>query len=173
MQIWIALSIVMLFFFLSLFIRDLFIFYRKSWDEMSGVTEKKRIVEWQELSVCIRVCVCVCVCVFVCACRVCWWDEAIGRWLFFFVWLLLGKPVWQNLTTKLWTLPCRVTQDGRVMVESSDKAWSTGEGNGKPLQYPCVENPMNSMKRQKDMIPENKPSQVDRCTICYWGRVEK
>ena len=42
------------------------------------------------------------------------------------------------------------TQDGRVMVGSSDKTWSTGEGNGKPLQYFCLENPMNSMKRQKD-----------------------
>ena len=37
------------------------------------------------------------------------------------------------------------------MVESSDKMWSTGEGNGKPLQYSCLENPMNSMKRQKYM----------------------
>ena len=37
------------------------------------------------------------------------------------------------------------------MVESSDKTWSTGEGNGKPLQYSCLENPMNSIKRQKDM----------------------
>ena len=37
------------------------------------------------------------------------------------------------------------------MVESSDKMWSTGEGNGKPLQYFCLENPMNSMKGQKDM----------------------
>ena len=36
------------------------------------------------------------------------------------------------------------------MVESSDKMWSTGEGNSKPLQYSCLENPMNSMKRQKD-----------------------
>ena len=36
-------------------------------------------------------------------------------------------------------------------MESSDKTWSTGEGNGKPLQYSCLENPMNSMKRQKDM----------------------
>ena len=36
------------------------------------------------------------------------------------------------------------------MVESSDKTWSTGEGNGKPFQYSCLENPMNSMKRQKD-----------------------
>ena len=45
---------------------------------------------------------------------------------------------------------CRATQDGWVMVESSEKMWSTGEGNGKPLQYSCLENPMNSMKRQKD-----------------------
>ena len=36
------------------------------------------------------------------------------------------------------------------MVESSDKKWSTGEGNGEPFQYSCLENPMNSMKRQKD-----------------------
>ena len=49
-------------------------------------------------------------------------------------------------------MPCRATQDGHVMVESSDKTWSTGEGNGKPLQYSCLENPMNSMKRQKDRI---------------------
>ena len=47
-------------------------------------------------------------------------------------------------------MPCRVTQDGQVMVESSDKTWSTGEGTGKPLQYSCLENPINSMKRQKD-----------------------
>ena len=47
-------------------------------------------------------------------------------------------------------MPCRATQDGRVMVESSDKTWSTGEGNGKPLQHSCLENPTNSMKRQKD-----------------------
>ena len=46
-------------------------------------------------------------------------------------------------------MPCRATQDGRVMVESSDKMWSTGEGNGKPLQYSCLENPMNSMKGKK------------------------
>ena len=36
------------------------------------------------------------------------------------------------------------------MVESSDKMWSTGEGNGKPVHYSCLENPMNSMKKQKD-----------------------
>ena len=47
-------------------------------------------------------------------------------------------------------MPCRATQDGRVMVESSDKMWSTEEENGKPLKYSCPENPMNNMKRHKD-----------------------
>ena len=42
------------------------------------------------------------------------------------------------------------------MVESPDKMWSTGEGNGKPLQYSCLENPMNSMKRQKDRTPKDE-----------------
>ena len=64
-----------------------------------------------------------------------------------------------NLTTwtkalshswKLWSMLCRATQEGRVIVDSSDKTWSTGEGNGKPLQYSCCGNPMNSMKWQKD-----------------------
>ena len=45
---------------------------------------------------------------------------------------------------------CGATQDGRVMVERSDRMGSTGEGNGKPLQYYRLENPMNSMKRQKE-----------------------
>ena len=43
------------------------------------------------------------------------------------------------------------TQDGQDIVESSEKTWSSGEGNGKPLQYSCLEDPMSSMKRQKDM----------------------
>ena len=42
------------------------------------------------------------------------------------------------------------------MVERSDRMWSTGEGNGKPLQYSCLENPMNSMKRQNDRIPKEE-----------------
>ena len=49
-------------------------------------------------------------------------------------------------------MPCGTTQDGQVMVDRSDRMWSTGEGNGKPLQYSCLENPMNSMKRQNDRI---------------------
>ena len=53
---------------------------------------------------------------------------------------------------------CGATQDRQVMVERADRMWSTGEGNGKPLQYSCLENPMNSMKRQnyrtlKDEFP--------------------
>ena len=52
------------------------------------------------------------------------------------------------------------------MVESSDKMWSTGEGNGKPLQHSCVENPMNSIKRQKDRtlkdeLPRSVGAQYD------------
>ena len=44
------------------------------------------------------------------------------------------------------------TQDWRIMVERSDRMWSTGEGNGKPLRCSCLENPMNSMKRHNDRI---------------------
>ena len=59
-------------------------------------------------------------------------------------------------------MPCRANQDGQVMVESSDKMWSTGEGNSKPLQYSCLENPMNSMKRQKDRtLKDELPRSVD------------
>ena len=47
-------------------------------------------------------------------------------------------------------MPWRATQDGPDTAESSDKTWSTGEKNGKPLQYSCLENTMNGMKRQKD-----------------------
>ena len=47
---------------------------------------------------------------------------------------------------------CEATQDRQVMVERSDRMCSTGEGNGKPLQYSCLENPVNSMKRQNDRI---------------------
>ena len=48
------------------------------------------------------------------------------------------------------------TKDRQVMVESSDKTWSTEEGNGKPLQYSCLENPRNNMKRENDRILKEK-----------------
>ena len=54
-----------------------------------------------------------------------------------------------KLSHALWGHPRRVG-----MVEKSDTVWSTGEGNGKPLQYSCLESPMNSMKRQNDRIPK-------------------
>ena len=49
-------------------------------------------------------------------------------------------------------MPYGATQNRRVVVERSDRMWSTGEGNGKPLQYSCLDNPMNSRKRQNDRI---------------------
>ena len=51
---------------------------------------------------------------------------------------------------------CGATQDRRVMVERHDRLWSTGEENGRPLQYSCLENPMNSRKRQNDRIPKEE-----------------
>ena len=53
-------------------------------------------------------------------------------------------------------MPYGATPDGRVMIETSNRIWSTGEGNDKPLQYSCLENPlksMKSMKRQNDRYP--------------------
>ena len=52
---------------------------------------------------------------------------------------------------------CRATQDSQVMMESSD---FTGERNGKPLQYSCLENPLNSMKRQKDRTLKDELSRL-------------
>ena len=68
----------------------------------------------------------------------------------------------------------RATQEEQVIVKSSDQTWYAGGGNGSPLQCSCPENPMDSMKRQKDMTPEGEPCppQLRRCPICYWGRAE-
>ena len=52
-----------------------------------------------------------------------------------------------KLSHAVWAHP-----DGWVIVERSDRMWSIGEGNGKPLEYSCFENPMKSMKRQNDRI---------------------
>ena len=57
---------------------------------------------------------------------------------------------------------CGATQDGWVMMERSDRMRSNGEGNGKPLQYSCLENSMNSMKRKNDRLPkEGLPRSVN------------
>ena len=69
--------------------------------------------------------------------------------------LIMWTTVLSN-SMKPWAVLCKAAQDGCVMVEHSDKIWSTGERNGKPLQYSCLENPMNSMKRQNDRIPKEE-----------------
>ena len=61
-----------------------------------------------------------------------------------------GRGPWPN-SMKLSHAP-EATQDGCVMVERSERMWSTGVWNGKPLQYSCLENPMNSMKRQNESV---------------------
>ena len=69
-----------------------------------------------------------------------------------------------------------LTINMRIMVERPDRMWSTIEGNGKALQYSCLENPMNSMKRQNDRILKEelpRSPQVSRCPICSWRSVEK
>ena len=70
-------------------------------------------------------------------------------------------------------MPCGATQDRRVVVERSDRMWSTEEGNGKPLQYSCLENPMNSMKRQKDRILKEELLRSVGAQYCYRRSVEK
>ena len=75
-----------------------------------------------------------------------------------FHWLRIQNLCYFVCVCAYYAMPCRATQDGQVMVESPDKTWSTGEGNGKPLQCSCPENPMNSMKRQKDMTLKDELS---------------
>ena len=58
-------------------------------------------------------------------------------------------------------MPCGATKNGQVMVQRSDRMWSTGERNGNPLQYSCLENHMNNMKRQNDrLLKEELPRSV-------------
>ena len=59
------------------------------------------------------------------------------------------------------------TPDGQDMVESSEKTWSSGEGNGKPLQYSCLKNPMISMKRWKCLTLEDELPRLEGAQICY------
>ena len=73
-------------------------------------------------------------------------------------------------------MPCGVTDDRQVMVHRSDRMWSTGEGNGTPLHYSCLENPMNSMKRQKDRtVKDELPKSVaaQYATGDQWGNNSK
>ena len=65
-------------------------------------------------------------------------------------------------------MPNGATQDGRVMVERSDRMWSTREENGKPLQYSCLENPMSSLKRQNDRILKEELPRLVSATGDQW-----
>ena len=71
-------------------------------------------------------------------------------------------------STKLWAMPCGATQDRWVMVECSDKTQSTGEGNGKPLQYSCLENPKKIMEMQKDMTLKGELSMSVGAPYATW-----
>ena len=95
--------------------------------------------------------------------------------------LILCHPSWITALSwrrgmcnsmKLKAMPCRATQDRRVIVKSSDKKWPTGGRNGKPLLYSHCKNPINSIKRQKDVTPKDEPPQIERCPRCYWERTE-
>ena len=71
---------------------------------------------------------------------------------------------------------CGATQDRQVMVERCDRMWSTGEGNGKPLQYSCLENPMKSMKKQRDRILRDELSRsvsVQYATSDQWRNTSR
>ena len=68
-------------------------------------------------------------------------------------------------------MPCKATQDAWVMVESSDKHGSPREGDGKPRQYSCLENPTNSTKRQKDRTLKDEPSQVPSMLLGKIGEI--
>ena len=70
-------------------------------------------------------------------------------------------------SVKLWAMLCRATQDGWVIVECCDKTWSTREENGKPLQYSCLEKPINSMKRQKKKKKDSLWPGVIPCLSTY------
>ena len=67
-------------------------------------------------------------------------------------------------SVKLWAMPCGATQDGRVMVESSDKTWSTVEGKARSLQYSCLENTMNSGGGHRCLVAKSCPGPMD-CSL--------
>ena len=65
-------------------------------------------------------------------------------------------------------MPFRATQDGRAIVKNSDKTGASGEGNGNPLQYSCLRNPTDSMRRQKDMTLEDETSRSVDVQYATW-----
>ena len=67
---------------------------------------------------------------------------------------------------ELWAKPCRASQDRRVALKSSDKAWSTGEGHGNPLQHSHLENPAGSVKKTRSYDVRRRAPQVGKCPVC-------
>ena len=84
-----------------------------------------------------------------------WNENWSPSWITTFLW---RRSLCNSM--KLWAMLCRATQDRWIIVKSSDKTWYTRGRNGNPLQYSCHENAMNSMKKQKDMTPEDEPSRA-------------
>jgi hypothetical protein len=69
---------------------------------------------------------------------------------------------------KLCIMLYRATQDEWVMVESSDKTWSTGKGNHKPLQYSCLKEPHEQYEKTKGMTMKDE---LSSCPVCYWRKL--
>ena len=67
----------------------------------------------------------------------------------------------------------RATKDRWVIVEISDEMWSTGKGNGKPLQYSCLEKPMNRMKGKKERTVKDELPRLVCAQYLHWRSVEK
>ena len=95
--------------------------------------------------------------------------EMITMCIFWRQWLIYGS---QKNTIYKMQCGCLATYFRLRWFPKKLGMWCTGEGNGKPLQYSCLENPMNSMKKQNDRILRGTP-QVGRCPICYRRSVEK
>ena len=106
-----------------------------------------------QLSLCLYLSRIMCIMqVYICDTCICWLRVS-SLWIAVLSW---QKGLHNSM--KLWVMPYRVTQDRPGIAKGSEKMWSTGgEWNGNPLQYSCLENPMNSMKRQKDMTLEDEP----------------
>ena len=86
---------------------------------------------------------------------------------------LITCPTSLANSMKQWATPRRATQDGQVMVESSDKIWSTGKGNGKTTSVFLPWESREQCEKAKRYDTERWTPQVSRCPICYWRRVEK
>ena len=77
-----------------------------------------------------------------------------------------------SISMKLWPMPCRSTQDRQVMVERSDRMWSTAEGMANHFSILALRT-HELYEKAKRCDPERWAPQVGTCPICYWRSVEK